>query len=212
VSGASSRKATAFAALGTIVGTPLLAVAADDTHHAGAEDVHHAGTAASHDHAVHAPSVSELLFPAINFAIFAVIIVKYLIPALREYLRRRARDVTTAITESSAALADAEGLMSATRRRSSAVATERESIRRDVVTSATRQAERLREQAEETGKRRLVDAALVAEQERRRAVQEIRAEVATLATEIAESRLRAVLSADDQRAFVEEFLKEAPSR
>ena len=157
-------------------------------------------------------SVTELVFPAINFALFAVIVVKYVIPALREYLRRRAEDVTATITQADAALADAEALMASTRTRAQAVAAERASICDDLVTTATRHAERLRAQAEETGKRRLADAALVAEQERRRALGEVRAEVAALATELAESRLRGALSADDQRAFVEEFLEEAPRR
>ena len=193
----SPRIAAVLASVGIAEGTPLFAAE-------GAHDAHH--------ESAHAPSVTELLFPAINFAIFAVIIAKYVIPAMREYLRRRADDVTAAITEAGAALADADALMASTRARSQSVATERESIRHDLVTAATRHAERLREQAEETGKRRLTDAALVAEQERRRALQEMRTEIAALATEVAEARLRAALSADDQRAFVEEFLKEAPTR
>ncbi len=191
------RIAAALAGVALVETSPLLAAEeARDTHHESA----------------HAPSVTELLFPAINFAIFAVIVVKYVIPALREYLRRRADDITAAITEAGAALGDAEALMASTRTRAQSVAAERASIQQDLVTAATRHGERLREQAEETGKRRLADAALVAEQERRRALQEVRAEVAALATELAESRLRAALSADDQRAFVEEFLKEAPTR
>jgi len=102
--------------------------------------------------------------------------------------------------------------MTAARTRASTVATERDGIRRAIVAAATRQAERLRVQAEETGKRRVADAVLVAEQERRRAVQEVRAEVATLATQLAESRLRAALTSDDQRAFIQRFLAEAPTR
>jgi F-type H+-transporting ATPase subunit b len=198
VSREARRTAAALMALGIADAVPLMAA------EGSAEEAHHQGA--------HAPNVTELLFPAINFAIFVVIVIKYVIPAMREYLRRRAQDVTAVITESSAALADAEALMSSTRARSDSVATERESIRRDLVASATRQGERLREQAEETGKRRLTDAALVAEQERRRAWQEVRAEVATRATELAESRLRDALSANDQREFAQQFLKEAPTR
>lgn len=172
-----------------------------------AAEEHHAGHA---EH--HAPSVTELLFPAINFALFAVIIVKYVVPALREYLRRRAHDIAAVVAESHTSLTDAEASIATVRTRAGGAADEREAIRQDVVTSAMRQAERLRAQAEETGKRRLTDAALVAEQERRRALHEVRAEIAALATDLAETRLRAVLSPDDQRGFVREFLKEAPRR
>ena len=185
-----ARIAAALSGVAFVETSPLLA--AEEAH-----DAHHEGA--------HVASVTDLVFPAINFALFAVIVVKYVIPALREYLRRRAEDVTATITQ-------AEALMASTRTRAQAVAAERASICDDLVTTATRHAERLRAQAEETGKRRLADAALVAEQERRRALGEVRAEVAALATELAESRLRGALSADDQRAFVEEFLEEAPRR
>jgi F0F1-type ATP synthase membrane subunit b/b' len=53
---------------------------------------------------------------------------------------------------------------------------------------------------------------LLAEQERRRAWAEIRADVARDATELAEQRIRAVLTPDDQRTFVEQFLKDAATR
>ena len=192
-----ARIAAALSGVAFVETSPLLA--AEEAH-----DARHEGA--------HVASVTDLVFPAINFALFAVIIVKYVIPALREYLRRRAEDVTATIAKADAALADAEALMASTRTRAQAVAAERASICDDLVTTATRHAERLRAQAEETGKRRLADAALVAEQERRRALGEVRAEVAALATELAESRLRGALSADDQRAFVEEFLEEAPRR
>ena len=199
MSRASRHISAALAAVGVVEAKTLMA----------AEGV---AREAAHHHEEHAPSVTELLFPAINFALFTVILVKYVIPAMREYLQRRAQDVTKTIAEAGAAFADAEAQMNATRARSNVVATERESIRRDLVESATRQAERLREQAEDTGKRRLADAALVAEQERRRALQEVRAEVAALATELAESQLRGALSPDDQRAFVQQFLRDAPTR
>ena len=163
-------------------------------------------------HHEHAPSIGELLFPTINFVIFAAIIVKYVIPALREYLRGRAHDITEATAVASAALAEAEAAMAAVRARRRSIEADRETIRRDLVTAATRHAERLLQQTEETGKRRLADAALLGAQERRRALEEVRAEVAALATHLAESRLRSMLSADDQRAFVQQFLEEAPSR
>lgn len=160
----------------------------------------------------HAPSIGELLFPAINFAIYAVIVVRYVIPALREYLRRRSSDVAAAAAEARAALSAAEEARTAAKTRRAAIAAECENVRRDLEIVANRQAERLQAGAEATGKRRVADAAVVADQERRRAFDNVRAEIATLATEIAESRIRSALSDSDQRAFVEGFLKDAPSR
>jgi F-type H+-transporting ATPase subunit b len=169
-------------------------------------------SAEEHEAHEHAPSIGELLFPAINFAIFVVIIVKYVVPALRDYLQRRLHDITEATAAASAALAEAEAAMSTVRARQASVATDRTTIAGDIVTAATRQAERLLQQADETGKRRVADAALVGAQERRRALDEVRAEVAALATNLAQSQLRSMLSADDQRAFVQQFLEEAPRR
>lgn len=159
-----------------------------------------------------APSIGELVYPVINFALFAFVIGKYVVPAMREYLRRRSEDIVGAVRESAAALAAAGQTLAAAKRRHATLASERESVRRDLVAAATRLAERLRADAVESGKRRIADAGLVADQERRRALDAVRAEIAALATEIAESRIRAALSADDQLAFVRQFLKDAPSR
>jgi F-type H+-transporting ATPase subunit b len=193
----SLRAAVALSTIGLAPAGPLFAA------EGAGEEAHHGA---------HAASMSELILPTINFAIFAFILVKYVVPALREYLRRRAADIVSAAATSRTLLGEAEALLAAARARANGVASERETIRSDVVTAATRQAERLHEQAEETGKRRLADAALVAEQERRRALEEVRAEIAALATSLAESRLRAVLSSDDQRTFVQQFLEDAPVR
>src|SRR4051794_37268765 len=82
-----------------------------------AEEGGHAAHAAEH----HAPSISELLFPAINFAIFLFIIVQYVTPAMRDYLRRRHDDIATAAREAAAALADAERAVTTVRVRLAAI-------------------------------------------------------------------------------------------
>src|SRR5262249_53441678 len=134
--------------------------------------------AAEAGHAHHVPSIGDLLFPVVNFAIFAFIFVTYALPALREYLRRRSEDAATATREAAAALAAATDAMTALERRRSALAGERDSIVRDLVDTATQQAGRLQAQAEESGARRRADAELVATQERQRALDAVRAEVA----------------------------------
>jgi F-type H+-transporting ATPase subunit b len=173
-----------------------------DAHHAeGHDEGHH-----------HAPALSDLLFPAINFAIYFVIIVRFVIPAMREFLRRRRADFVQAESEGSAALAHAEQELTAKKARLAGLKAEAESLRQDLLAIATRQGERLVAQAEESGKRRVADAALLAEQESRRALGEVRAELAREAANVAEQRIRAALTADDQRTFVQQFLKEAAAR
>lgn len=191
-------------------------VVAADTHHEAAaghgEDAAHHDAEAHGDAHHHAPALGDLLFPAINFAIYLVIVVRFVIPAMREFLRRRRVDVVQAESEGSAALARAEQDLAAKKERLAGLRAEADGLRQDLVAIATRQGERLTAQAEESGKRRVTDAALLAEQEGRRALSEVRAELAREATGLAEQRIRAALTPDDQRTFVQQFLKDAAAR
>lgn len=177
-----------------------------------AADEHHA--AAQHEHAGehHAPTIDQLLFPAINFSIYLFIVVRFVIPAMREYLRRRHSDIVEAQAEANTALTRAQGDLAASKSRLAGLQDEAEAIRQDLIAIAKRQAERLKAQAEESGARRLADAALLAEQERRRAMSSLRSELASSASRLAEDRVKKALTADDQRAFIQEFLKEAGAR
>lgn len=169
-----------------------------------ASDAHHG------EHA--APGIGDLFYPVINFGIYAFIMVRYLVPAMREFLRRRGADVGRALTEASDALASAEREAADAKRRLAGFAVEAASIYKDIIDAATIYGVRVREQAEDLGKRRVADAAVLAEQERRRAIGDVRAETAALATRLAEERIRAALSDADQRTFVERFLSEAATR
>ena len=181
---------------------PLVAIAGAAEH--GAAEHHEAGH--------HAAGVGDLLFPAINFAVYLVIVVRYVIPAMREYLRRRQADIVQAKAESEAALTQAERALAASKGRLAGLAAERDAIRQDLIAIATRQGERLKSQAEETGTRRLADASLLGEQERRRALATLRADLAKAAADLAQEKIRGALTAADQRAFVQQFLKEAAAR
>jgi F-type H+-transporting ATPase subunit b len=175
----------------------------------------HAAVAFGADHgdAGHAaPSIGDLLLPAINFSLFLVIIVRYVVPAVRQYFRQRQTEITDAVEQARALLAAATEARAAAEARRTRLATESETIRKDLVTAAAAQAERTRARADDNGRRRLADATLVAEQERRRALQAIRDEVAALATERAERAIRSALSADDQRRFLRDFLADVPKQ
>jgi F-type H+-transporting ATPase subunit b len=159
-----------------------------------------------------AARLSSLLFPAINFAIFAVIIARYVVPALREHLRRRSADIAAVAEEARAALVAAQEALATVERQRTGLAAESESIRHDLAAVASRQAQRLLVHTEESAQRRLADAALVAEQERRRALEAVRAETAAAAAEIAEVRIRAALTPHDQEAFVRRLLTDVTTR
>jgi F0F1-type ATP synthase membrane subunit b/b' len=181
-------------------------VAAQEHHEAAAEHGEH------HEPGHHAPALSDLLLPAINFSIYLVIVVRFVIPAMREFLRRRRAEAVQLEAESGAALTRAQTNLATSKARFAGLKSEAEGIRQDLITIANRQAERLKSQAEESGARRLADASLLAEQERRRAFEGLRADLASAAANLAEDRIRGVLTAEDQRTFVHRFLKDASSR
>jgi len=184
---------------------PALAVATLLSCHASAaEEAAHGGH--------HVPSVGDLLFPTINFAIFLYIVVRFLVPAVREYMRRRRDEIVSDVQAARDALSNAERTLASAKERLSVLEAEAESVRNDLLAVAARQTERLHASAEESGKRRVKDARLLAEQERRRALQMIRGETAALATRIAERRIRATLSPDDHRAFVRQLLEDVTAR
>jgi F-type H+-transporting ATPase subunit b len=177
---------------------------ATGTHHATAAE--HAG---AHAEGAHVASLRDLLFPAINFSIYLFIVIRYVVPAMQDYVRRRRADAVEAASQASDALSTAERAVAANKQRLAALASEADSIRRDLVAIATRQGERLLAQAEETGTRRLADARLMAEQERRRALAAIRSDIAAAAVGLAEQKIRTALTPADQKSFVEQFLKDA---
>jgi len=117
----------------------------------------HREASAEHGEAEHhAPGVGDLLFPAINFVIYLGVIIRFVIPAMRDYLRRRRADIVQSGAESSALLATAEKDLAACQARLARLPTEASGIREDLVAIATRQGERLKAQAEETGTRRQI--------------------------------------------------------
>ena len=194
--------AAALSLLLAIGGVSVAAAAEPDA------DAHHA----AHAEHEHVPSVNDLLFPAINFAVYLVIVVRFVIPAMRDYLRQRRSAAVEAASQASEALAQAERTVAANKQRLARVATEADQIKEDILAIATRHGQRVVTEAEESGVRRLADARLMAEQERRRALAEIRSEVATAAVGMAEQKIRTVLTPADQRSFVEQFLKDAAAR
>lgn len=169
------------------------------------------GLASEHGATGHdgAGGFGTLPFQLVNFSIFAALIVWKAVPPLREHLRRRREDITALAEGARVALAAAEQSLEQWRRRLASVRSEGEAIQLELLDAAARHAERVRAEAKASGQRRLADAALVAEQERRRAFATVRAEVAALATELAEKQIRGSLTPADQLGFLQRFLQDA---
>lgn len=147
----------------------------------------------------------------VNFLILLAILVKFVGPALRNYLVSRREALERLVKEAAAAKANAEARAREYRERLARVDAEierlREQYRADgeaekarILAEAQRAAERLKRQAEQT-----------AEQELAKARVALREEAARLATTLAEQALRRELTPADQARLVQDFVARIPA-
>ena len=159
----------------------------------------------------HAPPISTLILPVINFTIFAGILWRFAWPAIKSALADRQQTVGKQLTESEAALRDARAdleAIEALRARSredgeKLVAELREEAEKQVgalLTAARSMADRIRRDAE-----------LLSTQERDRAAKTIRAEVADRVVRRAAELVKQRFGESEQRRAVADFLAEVRS-
>lgn len=156
----------------------------------------------------HAPPISTLLFPLVNFSIFTFILWRYAWPAVRSTLAERRRKIEheivaseTAHREAKLALGEIEGLRARSREDAAALVA---SVRAEAEAQATALVEAARRAAERIRR----DALLLATQEQARAAQTIRADVAALVVARAEVLVRERFGEDDQKRAVDAFLSD----
>src|SRR3954464_10162226 len=154
------------------------------------------------------PGVGLMIWTLIAFGVTLWVLRKYAFPRIQEALDRRQRAIEEAIADSERARAEAAKLLEEYRERPREARAQSEEIvvrarkaaeehERESLEAARQQREELLEQT-----RRDVEA------ETRRAIQEIRNEVADLTVLATEKVTRKSLSEDDQRRLVEEALAE----
>jgi F-type H+-transporting ATPase subunit b len=90
----------------------------------------------------HAPTIDEVIFPAINFIIYAGILYFFALPALRGFLRSRHEQVVSTIAHASAKKQQAEALVSEYRNKLAGVDQEIRSIQAAFEQEAARIAQR----------------------------------------------------------------------
>ncbi len=156
----------------------------------------------------HAPGVpwGKVFFSIINFSIFLYILYRALWPAIRNWLLERREHIRAALEKADRARREAEALQAEWQRRLDALGGELEqmleqaradiAVERDqILAAARRTAEAIQRDAERT-----------AENELRQAREQLRAEVARQALEIATRLAPERLSAPDQTRFVDDFV------
>jgi F-type H+-transporting ATPase subunit b len=156
----------------------------------------------------HAASVTELVFPLINFLIFLYLIKRFGLPIVGGYLKSRREGIAQSIREADEAKEHADALARDYQNRLARLAEETRSIRESIRADGEREKAKLLAEVQEIATRIKTDADLLAEQEVRLARQALRREIVDAARAAAEKIIRQNFSAADQKRMVAEFLTE----
>ena len=137
---------------------------------------------------------------SITFLTFVAILVKFGRPPLQVYLQTRADTVEKAIAEATRARQDAERRAREAEAKLAALDTEIRNMKADFETQGKAEAERIEKAAAEMSVKIAKDAEDTIGAEMQRAREQLRAEASKLALQLAEERIKAMLTdADDAR-------------
>ena len=153
----------------------------------------------------HATSILDLLFPLINFLIFAYLAKRYAIPPLKEHLKKRREGIINSLAEAKEAKSQADKYLQHYKSLLQNIAEESAKIRDTLRAEGEREKARMMTEAEEFAAKLKADADFMAEQEMKMARQQIRAELADLAEEAAERTIKSQLTATDQNRLLSDF-------
>lgn len=154
----------------------------------------------------HASAIAELVFPLINFLIFAYIVWRYGVPFLRRHLRSKREQILASVESAAQSQRRARERFEEYRGKLARLDEEMRKLRDELREEGERERARLLQQAEELSKRIRAEAGWVADWEVRVARQKVREELARRVQESAEQLVKAHLAPSDQRRMVEDFL------
>ena len=156
----------------------------------------------------HVPSITELIFPLINFLIFAFLVKRYGLPLIRQHLKQRRESLVEAVETAQKAKGEAEGYVRKYRELLGVLDRQCERIREGLRAEGERERERIIAEAEETAAKLKADADFLAEQEIKMAREQIRGEMALLAKAAAERVIQQHMEAADQERMVGNFTRQ----
>jgi len=164
--------------------------------------------AAEEGHGEHVPSISDLVFPVINFLLFVFILYRYVIPTVRDALRQRREKITLALEEAKRAKEDAERLRQDYEQKLAGLAAEQEKIREQALEAAERERRRIVEEARQMAERVKSEVQQIAQREVEEARRTLRQEAANQAVRIATELMQSRLTQTDHRRLVQDLVIE----
>ena len=162
---------------------------------------------AAEEAAHEAPSISELLFPLLYFLLYVYLIKRFVIPAVRDFLRSRRQQVVTSIEGATQSKQKAEAMVKEYQGRLARLPQEIQAIELLFKTEGEREKTKLLEEGQRRVGKIKEDAAFLAEQEVKVARQKIREEMAERAETGAKELIQRNLSPADQSHLVADFIQ-----
>ncbi|MSQ48348.1 MAG: ATP synthase F0 subunit B [Deltaproteobacteria bacterium] len=149
-----------------------------------------------------------LFFSTINFVIFAAILRKYALPAVRDTIRQRRDTIVQALNEAKRAKAEAEALRAEYEQKLAGLAAEQQRLQTQALEAAEREKSRILEEARRGAERLQSEARQIAQRELAEARRVLRQEVAEQAVRLATELVTSRLNQNDQRRFVQNLVAE----
>jgi F-type H+-transporting ATPase subunit b len=163
-----------------------------------------AGSGAAH----HEPSIGEIVFPAINFILYAGILYYFALPLVRSFLRSRREEVVATMAQAAAKKQQAEALVREYRAKLAGLDREVQSIHALLRQDGEREKSKLLGEAQALAAKTREDARLLADVEVKTARQHIIEQMARQAEAMARELVQKNLSADDQSRLVQDFIQQ----
>ncbi len=171
---------------------PEIALAAEEAHHT----------------APHGVPWGKLFFMTVNFAIFYLILRRFVYPLIADWLHERRARVVADLERAAAAKRAAEALQAEWKKRLADLGAELDEMRRQAQAELATEREQILNAARRTAEAIRRDAERDAEQELRNAQALLRAEVAKHALAIASRLAEERLTPDDRQRFVNDFIRQ----
>lgn len=165
-----------------------------------------ASAAAGAEH--HAPSITDVIYPAINFIIYAGVIYYFALPLVRSFLRSRREAIVETIAQASSKKRQAEALVNEYRAKLAGVEREVQTIQTTLHREGESEKAKLLSEARTLAAKIEEDARFLANQEVKIARQRLREELAEHAVAMAQQLVRKNISATDQSRLAGEFIQD----
>ena len=149
-----------------------------------------------------------LFFSTINFLLFAAILRKYALPAVRDAIRQRRDKIVLALNEAKRAKEEAEALRQEYEHKLAGLAAEQERLQTQALEAAAREKNRILEEARRAAERVQNEARQIAQREVEEARRALRREVAEQAIRLATELVISRLTQNDQRRSVQNLVAE----